>query len=92
MLNFITEKNGKITIAELADYYPISERHIARTFKSLMGITAKEYTSIIRFQSVLQQLNQMKSSINWSDLSVQSGFYNQSHFIKFWGFQGTMLY
>ncbi|MBE9916630.1 helix-turn-helix transcriptional regulator [Paenibacillus donghaensis] len=82
MLNFITEKNGKITIAELADYYPISERHIARTFKSLVGITAKEYASIIRFQSVLQQLKQMKSSINWSDLSVHSGFYDQSHFIN----------
>ncbi|TVX97723.1 helix-turn-helix transcriptional regulator [Cohnella terricola] len=82
MLNLITEKNGKITIAELAEYYTISERHISRTFKALAGITAKEYTNIIRFQNVLRQLKQMNSSINWSDLSVHSGYYDQSHFIN----------
>nr|WP_255807632.1 helix-turn-helix transcriptional regulator [Cohnella mopanensis] len=71
-----------MTIAELAEYYTISERHIARTFKSLMGITAKEYTSIIRFQSVLQHLKQTKNAVNWSDLSVHSGYYDQSHFIN----------
>lgn len=82
LLNLITEKNGKVTIAELAEYYTVSDRHISRTFKSLMGITAKEYTNIIRFQSVLSDLKQSQGCIDWSDLSVDNGYYDQSHFIN----------
>ncbi|GIP22129.1 AraC family transcriptional regulator [Paenibacillus sp. J22TS3] len=82
LLNLITEKKGIVSIAELADYYTVSERHISRTFKSLMGITAKEYTNIIRFQSVLRYLKISRGHINWSDLSVDTGYYDQSHLIN----------
>ncbi|MNK83124.1 Bifunctional transcriptional activator/DNA repair enzyme AdaA [compost metagenome] len=81
LLNLISERKGRITIAELADYYTVSERHISRTFKSVMGITAKEYTNIIRFQGVLQYLKQSGSTVDWADLSLNSGYYDQSHFI-----------
>ncbi|WP_018755021.1 helix-turn-helix domain-containing protein [Paenibacillus terrigena] len=81
MLSVILERGGIVTRAELAEYFTTSERQIARIFKSFIGVSTKEYASIIQFQSVLRLLKQSQSPVNWSDLSLQGGYYDQSHFI-----------
>nr|WP_162309249.1 helix-turn-helix transcriptional regulator [Cohnella abietis] len=82
ILNLITDKNGLITISELADYFTVSERHMTRRFQSLIGVSTKEFLSIIRFQSVLHNIKQTQVPINWSAISLQGGYYDQSHFIN----------
>jgi AraC-like DNA-binding protein len=81
MLNLITERKGLISMPELAEYFTVSERHATRKFKSLFGLTTKEFISIIRFQSVLRNLKDSKLPIIWSEISLEGGYYDQSHFI-----------
>jgi AraC-like DNA-binding protein len=57
-----------------------TQKHIIKIFKDHVGISPKEFLRIIRFQKVINEIEQRKN-INWSYLAVDCGFYDQSHFL-----------
>lgn len=76
----IIEKKGAISIEEVLDQTGINERTLERYFKSHIGLTPKFYSRIIRFAHIFKLVQE--SNNNWSQLTYQAGFYDQSHFIK----------
>jgi AraC-like DNA-binding protein len=51
-------------------------------FKNQVGATPKQYLRIMRFQKAIQEMGTNASSFDWSGLALQSGFYDQAHFIN----------
>ena len=50
-------------------------------FKNKVGITPKAYLKIARFQKAINEIEQQRA-VNWSTISQDCGFYDQSHFIN----------
>lgn len=76
----IFEKKGMIDIAELARDIQLSTRQLERMFKKVIGLTPKFYCRIIRFNHIFEVIKNHKDS--WIRTALQSGFFDQSHFIK----------
>ena len=61
--------------------YPKSQKHLIEQFKKFCGHTPKVLHSIFRFSNLLNQINKQQK-ISWSEIAHQSGYADQSHFIK----------
>lgn len=76
----ILKKNGVINLKEIQASSGISERSLERYFKTRIGLSPKFYTRIIRFAYIFKLVQEKNKK--WADVVYQSGFYDQSHFIK----------
>ncbi|WP_371822730.1 helix-turn-helix domain-containing protein [Cohnella sp. LGH] len=66
------------SIAEIADMANLSTERFIRVFKEEVGLTPKNYGSIVRFQLAFRMIRQER--VNPSvDLALSSGYYDQSH-------------
>jgi AraC-like DNA-binding protein len=74
--------NGAITIDNLAKRHCIGFRSLERLFKNNVGLTPKELSKIIRFQSVLKRLEDKNFNDDFLQLAFDMGYYDQSHFIN----------
>ncbi|RAJ29531.1 helix-turn-helix transcriptional regulator [Pedobacter cryoconitis] len=68
-------------IRDLSKHYQLSERQFERRFKQTTGVSPYQYSKILRFQRSLSKLN-LHTTENLSDVAYQSGFADQSHFIR----------
>ncbi|MCB0656973.1 MAG: AraC family transcriptional regulator [Saprospiraceae bacterium] len=66
---------------EILAGYPKSQKHLIQQFKKYGGLTPKIFHRILRFNKLLENIN-LKESIVWSDISYETGYADQSHFIK----------
>ncbi|HMX79717.1 MAG TPA: helix-turn-helix transcriptional regulator, partial [Ferruginibacter sp.] len=57
-----------------------SQKHLIKLFKDHVGITPKGFLKIIRFQKAVQEIEASKN-IHWARLALESGYYDQAHFI-----------
>lgn len=77
---------------DVIESYPNTQKHLIDQFKRYIGLTPKYYQRILRFNDILQTIQQQQS-INWPDVALQCGYSDQSHFIKefrhFSGFNPT---
>lgn len=78
-MRFIYESQGMISIRELAEKLCYSERNVRRVFRNELGISPKELLDIIRFQSLIRELNRSKPT-DLTELALKYGYYDQSHF------------
>ncbi|WP_421764403.1 DUF6597 domain-containing transcriptional factor [Ekhidna sp.] len=76
----IFESHGLIDIAILAKDINLSTRQFERHFKKVIGLTPKFYCRIIRFNYIFEVIKEQSSS--WIRTALQSGYFDQSHFIK----------
>ncbi|TGL87171.1 AraC family transcriptional regulator [Leptospira congkakensis] len=77
----ILEEKGNCEIGKLSKKLGLSERTLQRRFQNYVGLTPKQFSSIIRFQSSLNELNgEAKSKL--TDIAYVSGYADQSHFIR----------
>lgn len=60
---------------------PVSVRSFQQAFKQNVGISAKHFQKIARFESVLRQLLLEKRS-DYLGLALDRGYFDQSHFIR----------
>lgn len=77
----LIESNGSLSLKELRDRYSISERSMERYFKEYIGVSPKFYSRILRFSHIFKLLQEDQDP-DWVDISLQAGYYDQSHFIK----------
>ena len=57
------------------------ERTFERNFMNEVGLTPKQFTIIIQFQSSLEKIGNSEKE-RFTDIAFDSGFADQSHFIR----------
>jgi len=65
----------------IVNSYPKTQKHLISQFKKFCGHTPKVFHRIVRFNDILQQINN-EQQISWSQIAYLSGYADQSHFIK----------
>lgn len=80
-LFLIYKAKGNITIKNISDREVISERQIRRIFNNWIGINPKTFCKIVRFQNIIKA-KRGSQEINWINLALESGYYDQTHFIN----------
>ncbi|CCH53207.1 transcriptional regulator, AraC family [Fibrisoma limi BUZ 3] len=78
-VKLIYQSKGTIRINELNKKLFISKSPFEKRFRKVVGTTAKKFASIVRFNSVLDNLNNTKSL---TELCYENNFFDQAHFIK----------
>ena len=79
--NEIFNSYGNIKIEEIAAKTGYTTRYINQLFNQFVGISPKTFSKIIKFQNVIQAINRNSSS-TLTQLGIETGYYDQSHFIK----------
>jgi len=81
ILDMIYQARGDIKVNELALKTGYSSRYIDKLFHNQIGINPKKFCQIVKFQTIIQQLNHGWYR-NLTDLSLNMGYYDQSHLLK----------
>lgn len=80
-VNNIVAKGGNVVINDLAKVACMSERQLERVFMSSVGLSAKTFSRISRFQHSIREAQSGKI-ITLTQLAHVSGYYDQAHFTK----------
>jgi AraC-like DNA-binding protein len=64
---------------ELAAQLDISERHLSRSFRSIFGISPKQFARIARISKILRARWHGGA---WTDIAHATGFFDQAHMIN----------
>ena len=78
-VRLIYQSNGTIRIKELNEKLFISQSPFEKRFRKIVGTTAKKFASIVRFNTILDNLNDSKSL---TEICYENNFFDQAHFIK----------
>lgn len=73
-------RKGSRQIKEITEAIALSERQLERLFNQYVGLPPKFYARILQFNSIFELMQQGDPS--WSDIVFESGYFDQSHFIK----------
>jgi len=77
----IRMSGGRYPVSALAEKLGQSERQIRRRFDSVMGITPKAYSRLIRHLNAMK-LADAANDPDWADIALSAGFFDQSHMIR----------
>lgn len=78
-VKLIYQTKGTIRIRELNEKLFISQSPFEKRFRKVVGTTPKKFASIVRFNTVLDNLNNTKSL---TEICYENNFFDQAHFIK----------
>lgn len=78
-VKLIYQSKGAIRIKELNERLFISQSPFEKRFRKLVGTSPKKFASIVRFNTVLDNLGNTKSL---TDICYEHNFFDQAHFIK----------
>lgn len=78
-VKLIYQTNGTIRIKELNEKLFISQSPFEKRFRKIVGTTPKKFASIIRFHTILKNLDTTKSL---TEICYEYNFFDQAHFIK----------
>lgn len=78
-VKLIYNSHGTIRIKELNEKLFISQSPFEKRFRKVVGTTAKKFASIVRFNTILENLNETKSL---TEICYNNNFFDQAHFIK----------
>lgn len=78
-IKLIYQSKGTIRIKDLNKKLFISQSPFEKRFRKIVGTTPKRFASIIRFNTVLDNLNEIKSL---TKICYENNFFDQAHFIK----------
>ncbi|WP_257669754.1 helix-turn-helix domain-containing protein [Parapedobacter tibetensis] len=78
-IKIIYQSKGTVRIKELNEKLFISQSPLEKRFRKVVGTTPKKFASIVRFNTVLDNLNETKSL---TEICYENNFFDQAHFIK----------
>lgn len=78
-VKLIYQSKGTIRIKELNEKLLISQSPFEKRFRKVVGTTPKKFASIIRLNTVLDDLDGTKSL---TEICYENNFFDQAHFIK----------
>jgi len=70
---------SEVPVRELADGLGLSQKTLISRFNTRVGLAPKRMGRVYRFQRVLQEVKR-KECVDWADLAVNCGYYDQAHF------------
>ncbi len=79
-IKIIENYRGQIKTQVLAEEVCLGIKQFERIFSKHVGVNPKKFTSIVRFQNVIQMKMNDKNA-NMYQLAFDNGYYDQSHFI-----------
>jgi AraC-like DNA-binding protein len=77
----MSERPDAISIARMNTRIGYSQKHFIEMFKQGVGVTPKSYLKIMRFQKAVRTID-AADLVDWGQVSLECGFYDQSHFIN----------
>ncbi len=80
MIKEMMRTAGQIKIQDLADKSGYSYRYMNKVFTDEFGLPPKVFSKLIRFQQLLNNLNEGKDDLG--QLALELGYYDQSHMMK----------
>lgn len=80
--NEIIKSSGNLKLTDLSAYTGYSERYLNTKIHEDFGMNPKSLIRFIRFQKSVSNLISTIHSVNSTDTALESGYYDQSHFIK----------
>ncbi len=80
-VNKIITAKGKTPVKKVREEIHMTERTFERQFTNQVGITPKQFAKIIQFQFSFDKISKKEFQL-FSDIVFESGFADQSHFIK----------
>jgi AraC-like DNA-binding protein len=80
VISEIKESGGDITIDAICHMFDINSRYLERRFGDYIGMSPKNFLRVVRFQNVLHRYDKHGGTL--TDLSMDCGYYDQSHFIR----------
>jgi AraC-like DNA-binding protein len=80
MISEVISRSGNMRVSELESETMYTARYINQVFNGRLGLSPKEFMKFIRFQSLIGRMNTGGGTL--TDLALDSGYYDQSHFIK----------
>lgn len=80
-VEILLNHSGQVSVYELAEQLNINRRQLERRFSSVIGLSPKQFSKMIRLQAALKMLQQ-KQFISLTSLAYENGYYDQAHFIK----------
>ncbi|MBB3114570.1 AraC-like DNA-binding protein [Paenibacillus phyllosphaerae] len=75
----IMNRQGNLSIEQLAAQFYVSRRTLERKFNQLIGASPKQFASVIRFQHTIQLRN---AGFDYLDIVQACGYADQAHFAK----------
>ena len=80
-VEIILQLNGQLPIDELSEQLKINRRQLERKFTSIIGLSPKQLSKIIKLQATLKMLSK-KQFKSLTSVAYEGGYYDQAHFIK----------
>ena len=80
IINLIFEKEGKTTIREILDQYPLSKSSLHAHFKRYIGFPPNFYIRLIRFNFILRGI--LRNSYSIQEAIYQNDYFDYSHLKK----------
>jgi AraC-like DNA-binding protein len=77
----IVDKPDVAGFQELSDHIGYSQKHFIELFKRQVGVRPRQYLRIMRFQKAVLEIEH-NQSVHWSSVALESGYYDQAHFIN----------
>ena len=79
-LSSILHKPTLQRLHQLSREIGYSQKHFIDLFRRKVGVSPKQYLKIIRFQKAISIIENT-TSFPWSQVALESGYYDQAHFI-----------
>lgn len=70
----------KVSVGLVMEEVGLSERRFIELFSGQVGLTPKAFCRVRRFQRILETIH-CKSDVDWVDVALECGYYDQAHFI-----------
>ncbi len=78
-VKLIYQSKGTIKVKELNEKLFISQSPFEKRFRKVVGTTPKKFASIVRFNTVLDNISETKSL---TEICYENNFFDQAHFTK----------
>lgn len=70
--------HGPARVQAVTGKIGMSQRRLAQLFHEQVGVSPKTFHRVRRFQHTLQRLRGVRQ-VNWADLAIDCGYYDQAH-------------
>lgn len=81
MVKQIESDKSILKVTDICQKFGLEQRQLQRLFNKYIGVSAKWIINRYRIHEALDAIETTKN-INWSDLALSLGYYDQAHFIK----------
>ncbi len=80
-LGLLMRTHGRAKVRDVAKVVDLSQRRLIEVFTTEVGLAPKRFGRVQRFQRALA-LSRSATTLDWSELAVDCGYYDQSHLIR----------